>query len=273
MFYSKETERKITFIKGMSASLVITVGVVGYYHFYRLPKLSKIVESKYSATMEKKLGKKITIFQAKDPIIQGTASDGIQATAVQTYSSLVPEDAIKNMSDLDKKCAKLDIKPRTTLTTSMFVNSGDKVTSDLRQVDMKNVRLTGGLKKDMYVDVRFRRKDGKDDVVLSKKKVLNVVDSTVFFNLDEVEINYYNNATVEAGGAATAAQNAANANGELYTTIYVDPQNQPAAAVTYVIKPEIQALIDSNPNAVRSAQEKTKIDIKKVDSSEVKKEN
>lgn len=249
MIYSRETEKKITFLKGMAVMLVVTIGVVCYYQFYRLKITTKNAEINYVATQTEVKGKEIDVYVPVEPIKQGEPLGKVKV--LKQFASLVPEDSIKNRNEIEHMVAKYDISLNTPLAKSMFVSIDDKITADLRKVEITNVKLMGGLGKDMYVDIRFKNKLGEDSIVLAKKKVIDTIDSKLYVLLSEKEINYYNNATVEAAGLVGGAS------GEMYTTIYPDPQNQPAATVTYKIKPNIQALIESNPNVIKESQQKT----------------
>ncbi len=81
-------------------------------------------------------------------------------------------------------------------------------------------------------------------------------------NITEKERNYINNSTVLA--SLTGAV--------LYTTIYVDPENQPPAKITYEINKNIKEIIEKDPNIIRSSQEELKNRINQENNNDNNKE-
>ena len=135
----------------------------------------------------------------------------------------------------------------------MLVEKDKKTEDDTRKQDFKQIKLSENLEKGKYIDVRIKRKDGTDDVVLSKKLVLDIAGETIWINISETDRNYINNATVEA-----------NTNeAELYTTIYVNPENQVPALITYKINPKLQQYIRDNSDVVKKAEQEMSEKIKK----------
>lgn len=156
-------------------------------------------------------------------------------------SYLLPDNIVEQ-SDAVGKITKIDMKKNTPLTEAMLFTNG-RLPKDLRHVEFNFIDLPTKLEKGKYVDVRIAFPTGHDYIVLAKKKVEDLVNQTVWHELNELEILTVRNATVDAYFE----------NATIYALEYIDPYMQDSAVVSYPVKQEIVELIESNPNIVNVA--------------------
>jgi len=97
-----------------------------------------------------------------------------------------------------------------------------------------------------YIDIRLRLPNAQDLIVITKKEIVNIYDTTVGLYLTEEEIVLLNSAIVEAYIMTSS---------ELYMATYVEPGMQGQAIYTYSPTAEVVALIQSNQNIVFEARE------------------
>lgn len=153
-----------------------------------------------------------------------------------------PSGFIESFGEMDGKIAKIDISINSALTSSMLFEE-ERITKDVRNQEFQVISLPSGLKKNQYVDVRINFPTGEDYIVLSKKKVKDVQDTIVWYELNESEILHMSSAIVDA-----YLQGA-----KLYALTYVEPYLQEEAIATYPVNLKVLDLIQSDPNIVQIA--------------------
>ncbi len=178
----------------------------------------------------------------------GLLTNGL--TTVEVTKSAVPDTAItaSNYSSAitENSIYKIDLKAGTILSTDMLIESQDKTGNDTREQEFNMIILPTYLKKDDYVDIRLRLPSGEDYIVVSKKKILDTNEITMWINLNEDEILTLSNAIVEAYQIEGSI---------LYATTYVEPGMQEAASITYVPTLSVAQLINNDPNVVQTAKD------------------
>ena len=242
-YLTKEQQLKNNFKKGLAIGLGCVCLTVGAYQFIVIPGVVKAEQARITT---KKIDKKneVQIWTLTKDIKQGEniTNDILKTTILD--KNKVPEDAIRTSEEIKDKVSKMDLKENTFLTGSMLLLNEDKLTTDLRKQDYEHIKLNVNLEKDMFIDIRFRKNDGTDFIVASKKRVLDRQDDVLITSITEKERQYINNATVLA--SLTEA--------DMYTTIYVDAENQPPAKVTYEINDDVANMIKKDPNVVKAAE-------------------
>ncbi|WP_291582736.1 SAF domain-containing protein [Clostridium sp. UBA6640] len=246
-YLTKEQQIKRSFKKGLIVSFIIAIGVVIVYQFYIIPEVKKSEKSKLLADLSKKENQMGIIALNKD-INQGELITEDMIKTVTYDKELLPTDILKDREEIEDKVARMNLKANTIVTNSMLLEREDILTTDLRKQDFDHILLNVNLQPGNFIDIRYRKKDGSDFVVASKKKILDRNDGIMITNITEKERNYINNSTVLA--SLTGAV--------LYTTIYVDPENQPPAKITYEINKNVKEIIEKDPNVIRSSQEELK---------------
>lgn len=165
------------------------------------------------------------------------ADDLLPATAitVETYAQLVDTDTV----------AKIALSAGTILSEDMIVQSEEATGNDTREQELNMIVLPTYLEADDYIDIRLTLPSGEDFIVVSKKKVIDSNESTVWINCSEDETLILSNAIVEAYQVTGS---------KLYAVRYVEPGMQTTASVTYIPSSSIIQLINSDPNVVEKAK-------------------
>ena len=243
-YLTREQQMKRQLVKGILITTVILGVLFSLYYFLYLPEL--IEYEKKAAIKNYTNSEQITAYKVVNDIVQGEKIDvkkDVVEVSVPKY--LVANDMIGGISQLEKTVARMSIKQNTILSKSMVLLEDDILTRDLRKQDYSHIKLNSNLQVGNFVDIRYKKKNGDDFIVAAKKKVLSVNGNVMILNITEGERQYINNATVKASLTE----------GEIYTTIYVDPQNQEAAKVNYHYDLNIDRLIKDNPTIVQQSQD------------------
>lgn len=163
--------------------------------------------------------------------------------AVKLPPMASPENLIANNEDIVGSSSKIELRKGTPLTKAMFFE-GAVTSPDLRNREINVINLPTNLKIDEVVDVRIQFPTGQDYIVLSKKKIDNLLSPTLWIRLNEQEILTFSSAMVDAYLHKAT----------LYALTYVEPQMQDEAIPTYPINKEVQKLIAKDPNIVNKAE-------------------
>lgn len=241
---SKEQQLKKRTAKGFFIASIIFVTVLAVGGLVIVPKL--IGNAKIQAVEEYANSEMIKVYMTSTPIGKGKPIDKDTLVQVDMPKNKVSTDTAMSVEDFNKKVSRIDLGENTMLTYSMLVSDEEEITSDLRRQDYNHIILNNGLQVGQYVDIRMKQKNGEDFIVAPKKKVLFVNGQVSIFNITEAERQLINNATVKASLQ----------DGSVYTTIYVDGENQDKASVTYRMDRSVDNLIKDNPKVVKEAQDK-----------------
>ena len=168
---------------------------------------------------------------------------------MQIDSTVVPSGNLANLADLngeEEVISKLDLESGTVLCNSMLRNNEDAINNDTRIQEYNMIILPTLLDINEFVDIRLLLPTGQDYIVLSKKRVENIDENTVSFNMSEAEILTLNNAIVESYMI----------NGSmLYATKYIEPGMQEKSSSTYTVSREVLGLINKDSNIEQKARE------------------
>lgn len=246
-YQTKEQQIKRSFRKGLAVSLIIVVATVGTYQVYVIPKIKAKEKKLALEKLEKRENQADVIVLDKD-VNQGELITDDVIKTIPYDKDILSSDILGSREEIKDKVARMNLKANTIITNSMLLKREDILTTDLRKQDFDHILLNVNLEAGHFVDIRYKKKDGSDFVVASKKKILVRNDGIMITNITEKERVYINNATVSA--ALTDAI--------LYTTIYVDPENQPPAKITYEINKDVKEMIEKDPNIIKSSQEELK---------------
>ena len=242
MRYGQKTKTSGIFI-GAGIMSVILIATVGYYQFFRIKDVENKIRNEVKSTKQRYAAiSKVVV--AEDTLIQGQAIDMSKLTEEEVPVGFVPEGAVVTKAALGQKVPRIDIVKGMILSDALLVEPEKMIVPELRTQDFFNIKKFYALKKGDVVDIRIKRVDGTDDVVASKKQIIDIVNGMVSFNIIDSERLNLNYATVECFASK----------GEMYTTIYVDPINQPAAPISFVPNQQVLNMIRSNPDIVEQAK-------------------
>ena len=173
---------------------------------------------------------------------------------VKITANVVPTDAVFSQYKQDDtlvpvpfpttyKC-KIALKAGTILGKSMLYTD-DLTDNSLRLVEFNMISLQSTAIVGEYIDVRLFMPTGEDYIILSKKCVMSVKDTTIGLLLNEEEINTMSAAIIDAYTTSS---------GFIYATKYIEPGMQTKATQTYAPKQSIIELMRDNPNIVDEAK-------------------
>lgn len=255
-YLTKEQQIKKSFKKGIAIGTIAVACVAGAYQFIVIPNIIEDQKTTTITQIDRK--NQIDVLVLDKDLSQGDIISDDVIKTITFDKNKIPEDILKGREDLKDKVARMNLKANTIITNSMLLKSEDILTTDLRKQDYDHILLNVNLEPGMFIDVRYKKKDGTDFIVAAKKKVIDRQDGTMIINITEKERQYINNATVSA--ALTEAT--------MYTTIYVDAENQPAAKITYELNEAVKEMINKDPNIVKASQ----IEIKNRNKKQIIKE-
>lgn len=241
--FTKKEQVKRSYIKGICVVIPFIIAIVLVYQFVALPKARHNARQDAIKEFDGNTKERKVCVLNKD-IEQGHAIDvSKDLSYINMPIESIPNNSISDPILLKNMMSKIKLNKNIVVTSNMFYKNEEYVTSDLRNQDYSYIQLNKNLKAGDYVDIRYKKKDGTDYVVLAKKKILELNGSVIVLNITEEERTYMNNATVVADYTG----------GAIYTTIYVDPANQEKATVTYLLDDSVEKLIKDNPNAVKQS--------------------
>ncbi len=164
---------------------------------------------------------------------------------IKVPGSQAPSNLLANRSEVSGTIAKIELKKGSVLTTAM-ITADEPTPKDLRNRELKVVVLPSSLKSGDEVDIRIQFPTGQDYILLSKKKISRLEGSIVWVTMNEQEILSLSSAIVDAYLHKAS----------IYALTYVDPQFQPKAIPTYPPNAQVLALMNSDPNLIRVAEQK-----------------
>ena len=207
--------------------------------------------------------------------LDAAAGGGTEVSAIITYREIpadssiaIPDDCVFRGDDVSGYVLKTDMFANTMLTWSMLTTDQRTTTIDptSRYIEVSYVDLQSYLKVGDFIDIRLKTyntttADGnnvaaspntsyRDDVVVSKKEVVNLDGGTMTLSLNEEELLLLQAAGVEMS-IINSAQNETKTAATLYVTIYVNPAIQNTYAVTYS-NDDVVNMLRNNPGLADS---------------------
>jgi hypothetical protein len=234
---------------GVLATAVISVGL-GIYSYSQWTNEKAIIRAEYEQKLveaekikQEQMKQKKQVLVAKHDIKAGKKLSADDFTPAELPIDQVPENIIVNNKQLEGKFTKIDISKNGTIIPSMLFEDGI-TPDDLRKLEYTEIMLPTKLKKEEYVDVRVNFPTGQDYIVLGKKKVKDLMNGTVWFDVNEQEILSMSSAVIDA------YLNDA----KIYALSYVDPYMQDSPIVNYPVNQKVLDLINTDPNLKRIAK-------------------
>ena len=248
---------RTSFIIGFLVALIIGALAVGGL----LLKIRSINEAKEAIeALQKQVYVATEDLESGDEVTMDDFVKGIVQTSMTTDEMITPDyfefeedgEIITKLDDDGNQIQKtmvmkINVPKGTIITKDMMYESGKGLKDSERIQEFNMIRLPSQLKNGDFIDVRFSLPNGQDFVVLSKKKVIGTNATTVWLQLDELELNLMNNAIVESYKATGSS---------LYAIEYIEPGMQKDAVPTYVASSDVLNLINRNPNIISEAREK-----------------
>lgn len=246
-----------SFLLGMLITLLITGIIIGVL-ILQLTKITKEQKEKQAQLKN--------VYVVSEDINSGDVVTSEKLIQKQVDASLIPNNAL-DIAELDSKSnvtdeegnlikkvniiSKINLKSGTVITADM-VKIEDEITNDVRKVEYNAISLTSQLESGKHIDIRLRLPSGSDYIVVSHKKIeIPEVEGvpatdTIWLELTETEILTLNCAIVESYKVKGSL---------LYAVEYIEPGLQEKATVSYSPNDEVYALIQKDPNCVKTAVE------------------
>ncbi|WP_051405134.1 SAF domain-containing protein [Bacillus cihuensis] len=227
--------------------MLIIASVVGAIWYQSSQKKELALRAQYDKKIqeyEEWADANVEAYSVKDDIRAGTkiTQDMIQEVVVPNRAA--SKDLIASKILLASGLyAKVDLKANSVLTNATTYRE-EMLEKDVREIEYNFVVLPTKLKKEAFVDLRIQFPNGDDYILLSKKQVKDLTDSTVWMNLNEGEILMMSSAIVDAYMEEA----------KIYAVEYVDGYVQENSNVTYPVKANVRELITESPNIVSIAE-------------------
>ena len=223
-----------SFLLGFMVMLIIAALIIGFL-------VMQIIKFKQEEQAKQEISRKVQVL-TKD-VKSGQSITVADLTTMEVENTIVPTDY--KIEITNNTIAKIDLKEGTILGSSMLTQSTEKVTADLRLQEYNMLALPVKIESGDYIDIRFTMPSGTDYIVISKKKVVDIDENTIWLQLTEDEILTMSNAIYEAYTMPTS---------KLYVNLYVEPGIQDNATPTYLPNQAVVNLINSNPNVLSTAK-------------------
>lgn len=217
----------------------LIIGCIGIAFFF-------MQATNYKKQIEEAAANTRKAYALKSDIKSGTNITMSDLVEVSALKDVIPTDYVTINDITDNTIAKLDLTKGLVLSKSMIQESDAKVTADLREQQYNMIVLPQYLNIDDYIDIRITYPNGQDYIVVSKKRIKQISEDTVWVDMYEQETLVMTNAIVEAYKAPGS---------KLYATRYVEPGNQTDATPTYVPSATVINLMNSDPNIVAEARQ------------------
>ncbi len=186
-------------------------------------------------------GTEVTIASFKKEKVQTSISDNEMVKAIDFQQENEDGSVIDKIIQV-----RTDIPKGTIITKDLLEEVENQTTNDQRLQEYNMIVLPTKLAAEDYIDVRIQFPTGEDYVVVSKKKVVEADEKTIWMKMNEDEILMLGNAIVEAYTIEGS---------KLYATTYTQAGLQDAAVPTYVVSKDVMSIIGTNPNIRSEARD------------------
>ncbi len=236
----KKQKRTVTILSVLLILFLAASGVFGYL-FYTQKQTSDTLQAELDANT-------LSVYVATTYISGGDTikADGDDANVVK-QPIRTGLDAMSYISDAEiGQSALIDIPEGQPVMYNMV--TADEFEKDSRQFEISVANLMTTQLNNDYVDVRIMFPNGEDYIILSYKKISDLIlESSVFTcQCNEDEILRMASATIDAY-CTTGAY--------IYTTKYVASDAQEPATPNYPVKAETLELMNTDPNILNKAME------------------
>lgn len=231
-----------SFLMGMLIMLLVAVAVIAVLYFV-------IFADAIDNAKTKKQGGTVMVYRLTTDIKSGEKLQNNKLEPAEYYVDDLPSDYIKAPFDIESYKSKIDLGAGTVISASLLYQN-EEVAHSTRLMEYNMLTLPSTIRPGNYIDVRFMMPSGEDYIVLSKKQVVSLNNTTVGLLLTEDEILMMSSAIIES-----YIMKASN----LYAVQYVEAGMQNAAIATYSVNPEVYQLIQANSQKGVNIEDYSKI--------------
>jgi len=240
MAFSKRKIKLTNVAKGILVTIVI-MGALGSGLYMIFQNKMNACEMELNA-LKKDLFK--SVFMSKGYILAGAVINENDFYLADIYSSIDQSQYITK-EDIGKVLI-VDVKANVPILETMVRE--EMIQNDLREEELNMFLLPSNLAKNQFVDVRIGFPNGEDYIVLSKKKIQDVMlqNNTIWLWINEKEILMLSSAIVDAY---------LHKGSKLYTVTYIEPATQDQAILNYPVNNDVLKVIQNNPNILDEAKQ------------------
>ena len=217
------------FLLGMLIMLIVAVVIVAVLYF---TVFSDVFEG------EKKTEGTTYAYVLTAEVKSGETIKANRVEAKKISEGSVPSDCLTDSTGISDGIykSKVNLKAGTVLSNSL-VYKDEKVADSTRLVEYNMLTLPSTLRVGDYIDVRFTIPSGQNYIVLSKKEVVSLNNTTVGLYLTEDEILMMSSAVIES-----YIMKASN----LQAIQYIEAGLQNSSTPTYAVNTDVYQLILAN---------------------------
>lgn len=224
------------------------VASYGCYHFYQeytQIKGEKEVLVTQNAQLQSSIdaiGPITTAYTVAAEVYTGKAIQESDLTAITIpQSSLVTGETVLDLSDIVGKYWKVDVKPGTTVTKSVIMESD--LVEPVYEQDMTFDMLPLGIEVGDYVDIKISLPYGQTFYVMAHKRIEELVieNYTVKMYMTATELEIWESAMVDYALYKSYGM-------KLWVSKYVEPGLQDEVKTYYPVRNEIADLVKISPN-------------------------
>lgn len=215
------------FLTGMLIMLLLAVAVLAALYF-------TVLSDMFGGTTG--TGGTVYAYKLISEIKSGEQIDASKVEVVKLSANSLPSDYVDGSVDVTTYKSKINLKEGTVLSASLLY-SGEGIVSSTRLVEYNMLTLPSSLSVGDYIDVRFTMPSGQNYIVLSKKQVKNIQDTTITLYLTEDEILMMSSAIIESYVMKAS---------KLEAIQYIQAGIQESSTPTYAVNSDVYQLIMAN---------------------------
>lgn len=212
---------------GLGVAVVLTAGV-SIFSYLKVKSYREGTNKYYIEHYTKEIA------VTNQTIMQGQTVTDDMLTTTRVHINMVPDGAINSVGA--NQVAKYNIGSNMPITYDMIAD--EIIDEDLREVEVNTVLLPTNLVEGAYVDIRIQFPNGTDYIVLPELQVKKILNTTMWFDLNEEQRNLLASAEVDTY---------LNEGTKLYAIEYVDETQIVKAQenVEEIVKGQLISLIKS----------------------------
>lgn len=182
------------------------------------------------------MGDLVTAYTLNDDVEIGEKIESDDYTAIQVPSTMA-NGLIQDESQLDGKYYRMDLSTGNAISSDDVYD--EKISDDLRLLDVVLNTVPVGLKVGSYVDVRITMPDGQDYIAISHKQVKDINSGVLKLAVNEHDIHAYNSMLIDSLMYAGTT---------MYAVEYVEGGLQKASDTYYPMSKKVLAIANKDPN-------------------------
>ena len=230
------------FLAGMLIMLLVAILIIVLLYFTVFAKTIKDNQRKGQNGIA-------SVYRLTSSVKSGEEIKFEKIELVDLYVDDLPADYAGIAVDITSYKSKLALEEGTILCSSLLYKD-EAIANSTRLMEYSMLTLPSTLKIGDYIDVRLTMPNGENYIVLSKKEVVSIQNTTIGLYLTEDEILMMSSAIIES-----YVMKASN----LHAVQYVEAGIQNAATTTYSVNSHVYQLIQANAQKGVNIEDYSKI--------------